>query len=923
VAIPGLLKTKLRRPGIPPQRVQRPQLVRRLNEGLESGRQITLVSAPAGFGKTICVCEWLDTLDDWPVAWLSLDPADDDPGRFFSYLIAALQTVDGSLGREIEGLLRAGQLPPLEILSTTLINDILDSSKRFLLVLDDFQVIQDAFILQVWEALVSNLPPQVHLVLLSREDPALPLSRLRANNQLSEIRVGDLRFSSRETERFLNQVMGLNLSDEQISLLEARTEGWIVGLQLAGLSMRGRVDAANFINELNGSHRYILSYLSEEVLSRQRAEIRLFLLQTSILGKLSGDLCDAVTGRSDSANVLERLLAANLFLIPLDDEQHWYRYHQLFGDLLRDLQSSLLADQTAELHRRASRWYARSGMVSEAIQHALDGGDYAMAVELFERHAMDMLVQWHVKTVNAWMRAIPENWVAQSLSANLTFAWMHLQRGDFDKAAPYLQCLQEMFATSQVGEDGQVSAPVPLSLQAKWLALQSMLLNAQGKAAESLELGHQALSITDQDDVSVLSMIYMGLAGAYQQLDDYAHALKAYQKIIQLGQRMENIVYEMLGVAGLVLMTIEHGQLHYGFEIASQGLERMRHSGSLPPVSTAVYGELGEVYYQWHQVEEANQNFLRSSQVSMLSGYSDAEIYHQVVRSRLAQMTGDLEAAVEEIEKAVDLMQIEAPSRVREEVIAQQVRVDLARNQLASAESALMRMGFSQQGKYAIPELEPGNKIDRPTGLLYSSALRILLYRAQTRGELQALAEKVDLADRMLDTILRRQHIQLALEMLLLRAQMHAALGNEQASRADLIHALELGEPEGFISVFLEEGPAVVEALEALLEEDRLGAIQAAHVRSILAHSSVFQPAKGMSVKQPVEAGIAMLVDPLTERELEVLGLIAEGLKYKEIGARLFISLNTVRSHVKAIYGKLGVDNRTKAIEAAHQLQIL
>lgn len=924
MVIPGLLKTKLHRPNAPPKRVPRPHLVRLLNEGLESGWQIMLVSAPAGFGKTVCVSEWLDTLENWPVAWLSLDPADDDPGRFFSYLIAALQRVDSRLGHEIEGLLRAGQLPPGEIISTTLINDILDLDKPFLLVLDDFQVIQDIFILRVWEELVSNLPQPLHLVLLSREDPSLPMARLRANNQLGEIRVGDLRFSSLEAGRFLKEVMDLSLSEAQIALLEARTEGWIVGLQLAGLSLRGRTDPTSFIAELGGSHRYILSYLSEEVLNQQSEEIRFFLLQTSILDKLNGELCDAVTGHTDSADLLERLLAANLFLIPLDDKQHWYRYHQLFGDLLRDLREDLLADQAAELHQRASRWYAQSGMVSEAIQHALDGGDYASAVQLFERHAMDMLVQWHVKTVDGWMKAIPENWVAQSLSANLTFAWMHLQRGAFDQAVPYLQRLQEMFAVSQAGEEAEQGAePVPPAQQAKWLALQSMLLNAQREPAQSLKLGCQALEIAARDDVSVLSMIYMGLADAYQQLDDYSQALEAYQKIIQLGRRVDNIVYEMLGVAGLVLMAMEHGQLHYGFEIASQGLERMQHSGSLPPVSTAVYGELGEVYYQWYQIEEANKYFLRASQVSTLSGYSDAEVYHQVVRSRLAQMEGNLEAAAWEIQKAVDLMQVQAPARVREEVIAQQVRVELARHQLASAEAALISGGFSQQGKFAIPELEPGKKIDRPVGLLYSSALCIMLYRAQTRGERDGLVHGIELVDRLVAMSLQRQLIPIALEMLLLRAQMHATLGDDQASRADILQAVELGEPEGFISVFLEEGSPVAEALANLLEENQLGEVQVAYVRSILAHSPLHQPAKGVGVIQPVGTGAALLVEPLTERELEVLSLMTEGLKYNEIAGRLFISLNTVRSHVKAIYGKLGVDNRTKAIEMAHQLQIL
>ncbi|MBN2500185.1 MAG: hypothetical protein JXB38_05410, partial [Anaerolineales bacterium] len=331
---PGLLATKLRRPPLPLKRVPRPQLTQRLDDGLEAGRGITLVSAPAGFGKTACISAWVDTLD-LPVTWLSLDAADDEPGRFFSYLIAALQQVHPGLGSEIEGVLRAGQLPPGEVISTALVNEILVLEGRFLLVLDDLQVIQDSFILQVLETLVVNLPEALHLVLLTREDPLLPLARLRASNQLTEIRAGDLRFSDQEAGQFLNAVMGLALSAADVAALEARTEGWIAGLQLAAIALGAalarqpnatQTTAAEFIADLSGSHRFILSYLTEEVLNQQPEDVRLFLLQTAILERLNGDLCNAVTGRTDDHALLETLFTDNLFLIPLDDAGHWYRY---------------------------------------------------------------------------------------------------------------------------------------------------------------------------------------------------------------------------------------------------------------------------------------------------------------------------------------------------------------------------------------------------------------------------------------------------------------------------------------------------------------------------------------------------------------------------------------------------------------------
>jgi len=917
--------------------VARPQLLSRLNFGLASGRQITLVSAPAGFGKTVCACEWVQKLD-LPVTWLSLDPADDDPGRFFSYLVAALQIVDENLGWEIEGVLRAGQLPPNEIITTTLINDIQARDTRFVLVLDDIQVIQDELILGVLEQLVMRLPDTLHLVFLTREDPDLPLARLRANNQLTEIRAGDLRFSNPEADHFLTEVMELSLSQADIDVLDTRTEGWIAGLHLAALALQAplavqsltkpqpgsatqsriatqapvsnqnRPNPSAFIANLRGSHRFILSYLSEEVLDQQPEEVQDFLLQTSILDRLNGDLCNAVTGRVDSHALLKRLYQANLFLIPLDDDGHWYRTHQLFTDLLRDLQETHHKDATAELHRRASDWFAQAGMLNETIQHALAAGDYSTAVQLIESHAMDMIMQWHLKTVDSWMQSIPVEWIAQSPQANLAFAWLHLMRPDYLQASPYLERLQVMSSDPEFGANDP-------PLLARWLALQSMLLNAQGKAAECLELCNQALALVSEGDEHVRNMIYLELAKAYEQFDDYDRAVDAYQVIIKQGQMAGNSVTELLGISGLALLALKHGQLHFAFEITSEGIQRLESAGALPPISTAVYGELGEIHYQWHQLEYAHYYFQRAIEVSTLSGYSDAELYYGVILSRLSQIEGDLEGAAQEIHKAVDLMKVQAPAAVREEVIAQQIRIDLAQGHLAAAEASLKSLGFSFKDQFTLPNLTPTQNI---------SALRILLYRAQVKGELAELKPGIELADKIVESMLQGGYNMVAIETLLLRAMMHAVSGNDQASKDDYVAALQLSEPEGMISIFVEEGPPVAEALANLLGADQLGSVQLDYVESILAaFTSAQPPGVGPTDQAPAVEPGDQLVEPLTEREQDVLRLMAEGLKYEEIGERLYISLNTVRYHVKAIYGKLNVNNRTKAIERAQQLGIL
>jgi LuxR family maltose regulon positive regulatory protein len=940
--MPGLLGTKLHCPSIPSKRVRRPRLIQRLNEGLEAGRQITLVSAPAGFGKSTCISEWVSALDRWPVTWLSLDPADDDPGRFFAYFIAALQKVGTNLGQEIKAVMHSGQLPPGEIISATLINDILEMEDQFLLVLDDFHVIQDRFILAVLETLLSNLPQPLHLVLLTREDPPLPLARLRANNQLTEIRAGDLRFTQDEAVRFLNEVMALSLSQADIATLENKTEGWIVGLQLAAiamqsqpspLSVRAGTNPSAFVATLSGSHRFILSYLTEQVLSQQPEQIRHFLLQTSILDKLNGDLCDAITGRSDSHALLEQLFNANMFLISLDDEHHWYRYHHLFADLLRDLQNTLQKDKTAELHQRASRWYAKASegehkaFVSEAIQHALAAQDYRMAVELLENHALEMIMQGYARTVNGWVRLIPTEWGSQSPRTNLAFAWMYLLLGAYPQAVTYLERLEGTFSGSKVSEGDRQS------LKAEWLVMQSLRMNMEGKMAESIAMADEALAIAPQGDSRLRSLAYFGVASAHQAMDDYDFVVDAYQKAIQHGRAAKNSVAEMLSISGLAGLAIEHGQLHLAFEIVAPVKERVEGSGSPPPISTVVFGILGEVYYQWVQAEQARHYILRAFQLSTLGGYKSGMINCRVLLSRLSLLEGDLPAAAREIQQAVDMLRVDTPDYVRQEALSQQARVHLARNRPAAAEMVLQGQGFSFRDRFSFPDLSYDWKISHSIGLLYNSSLRLLLYRARARRDLAGLRSGLEFANQVVHGALRGQYLPVALEALLLRAQMHAMLGDQPTSQADYIKALELAEPEGFIGVFVEQGPPVASALADLVKQDRLGTVQPDYVGRILAYSPTSR-SPGVVRRRPAPphlpagAGPAApiepepLVEPLTGRELEVLRLMAEGLKYKEIAARLFISLNTVRFHVKAIYGKLNVNNRMQAIEKASQLRI-
>jgi LuxR family maltose regulon positive regulatory protein len=519
--IPGLLATKFHLPTPPARRVLRPRLVQRLNEGLEAGRCLTLISAPAGFGKSMCAGEWAACLGRQPLAWLSLDAADNDPGRFFIYFIAALQKLDPGLGAEIAGVLKTGQLPPAELVSTSLINDLQAltcPAGRCLLFLDDFHVIQNSFILAVLEKLIANLPATLHLAILTREDPALPLARLRANNLLTEVRAADLRFTGAETQRFLNDLMGLSLAQADLAALEQRTEGWIVGLQLAGLSMRDRADPSAFIAGLSGSHRFILSYLTEEVLARQPLELQQFLLQTSLLERLNGAVCDAITGRTGSQALLEKSFAANLFLIPLDDDGQWYRYHHLFADLLQaNLRQTTSPGAIAALQRGAAAWFEQNGFTSEAFHHAQAAGDIDSLARLVEQNADAMMTRGELSTLIHWTEALPDEVIRRHPLILIARAWMLTLAGAVQQVEPLLQQVELQLSAGPETPDSR-------ELSGNIAAIRSFFAMLAGEYAAALALGQRADTLLPEHSIQARSLLPYTIGSAYRGQGEYEKA---------------------------------------------------------------------------------------------------------------------------------------------------------------------------------------------------------------------------------------------------------------------------------------------------------------------------------------------------------------------------------------------------------------
>lgn len=892
---PLLLAAKLRRPAVPRHAVPRPALIARLNDGLAASRPLTLIAAPAGYGKTTLAAEWAAQVDG-PVAWLALDEADDDPLRFFTCFLAALQTAAPTVGAELTPVLAAGQLPPPDALSATILNDLdaaLTSRPQgfgasLLCVLDDFHCIQDGTILAVLQRLLAHPPAGLHLALVTREDPALPLARLRARGQLTEVRAADLRFTPAEVAALLRDRMGLALADPDLGRLAERTEGWAAGLQLAGLSMQGRPDPAAFVETLSGSHRFILGYLTEEVLARQPADVQEFLLQTSILAQLSGDLCDAVTGRSDSASLLERLLAANLFLIPQDDEGRWYRYHRLFAELLQGQLRRGSPERMAELHRRASRWYAAHDLPAAAIDHALAAGDHSQVVALLEAHAWALLNRGYARKLEEWLGALPAEWRAHSARLSLDFGWMRLLRGALDQVEPLLvQAEAALVAGDPAGQAAR---------QAECLALRANWLQAGGRNVEAIAAADRALAVAAPDDPRVIGLASLALGGAYRQLPDFDRAVAALRGAIQASRAAGDRVTEMLATAHLTLMATQYGRLRLAASVATEAIQRVERAQAAPPVIGAVYGALGQVYIEWNDLQGAREQLQRAIRLSTLTGHNASAIYSLCHLARIQQAEGDLDAAGRTLDEAAALLAQGAPGWVRPELIARQASLALARGDTTAAETHLRASGVG-----------PDDPIGDRTDALHLAWLRLFLARGDPRAG--------GLAQRTIASAEASSRHSTLIQALLLAARPEASAARRDAA-AYLQHALALAEPEGYVRVFLDEGPALAALLQQVGPPPWL-----AHV--LLPPEEARGAATTPSPERRGGQGGEVLIEPLSERELEVLRLLAEGLTYAEIADRLVVSLNTARFHVKEIYGKLGVNRRAQAVARAQELGLM
>jgi LuxR family maltose regulon positive regulatory protein len=895
-----ILATKLHIPLPRSNLVSRPYLLERLNRGLDC--RLIFVSGPPGFGKTTLLSEWLRQKDGSgspretegnPIkaAWLSLDAGDNDPVRFLRYVIAALRTTAPQVGETILPLLQAPQPPRVQSILMGLVNELCTASDTLILVLDDYHTIDATVIHNAVTFLLDNLPPCLHLVIATRADPPLPLARWRSRGQLAEIRTDDLRFMPDESTTFLNQVMQLNLSAENIATLVSRTEGWIVGLQMAAVSLQGRTDTEAFIQAFSGSHHFVVDYLVEEVLSRQSEDVQTFLLQTSILERLTGPLCDALMNRPGSQAMLEKLEEANLFLSPLDDERCWYRYHHLFRDLLRKQLQQKHPDLVPELHRRVSLWFELHGLAESAIEHALLARDQQRAVHLVNDGAEEIFGRGEHTTLLHWIAVLPE---AEQKAHPLIGAFQAIVLSYAGKTREAEQLLREVDQALLNVDNHTVRDRCLLGRVATAHALVASL---RDDPQVIIDYAQQALAYLSSGDLGWRSSVLLAASHAYRIAGDLSAAVEALSEAIALGRSLDNPMLVLAAIPHLAEVYRMQGRLSQAAQICQTGLRHIeQHSLTHAPMSDALFIVWGYILYERGELELAAENIQRGVALSQSGHRIVNQVWACQCLIRLSISRDDWPAAEEWVRQAETLIQDYAlPFRAYPSMISFKVRILIKYDRLAEAGKVLL--GY---------HIQPGDRLSLSHFPLYLSLARLLL----AQGHLSA-AE--GMLDRLLEFAQSNGHWRCALTAHILRCLLYLTWHNVERALDALAAAMELAEPDGFIQDFLDEG----EPMKHLLHE----AVHR-HIRPAFAHKLLAafpqEPAA-----TPLAPSAGEWVEALSKRELEVLRLMATGLSNQEIAEQLVLAIGTVKAHVHNIYGKLGAQHRTQALARAKELNLL
>ncbi|MDO8915972.1 MAG: LuxR C-terminal-related transcriptional regulator [Coriobacteriia bacterium] len=893
-----ILDTKLY---VPPPRsnaVPRPRLIERLEEGLRS--RLILVCAPAGFGKTTVVSDWAAGLEpEVRLAWLSLDEGDSDPARFLAYLVAALRTVAPDVGQGVLRMLLTPQPPPTEAMLTALLNEIATLSQGVVLVLDDYHLVDSEGVDEALAFLLEHMPPQLHVVIATREDPRLPLARWRARGQLTELRAADLRFTPEEAAEFLNRVMDLDLAAEDIAALETRTEGWIAGLQLAALSIQGRSDAAGFIQDFTGSNRFVVDYLVEEVLQRQPERTRSFLLQTSVLDRLCGALCDCVTGQKRGKSMLERLERDNLFVVPLDDERQWYRYHHLFADVLQAHLLEELPDQLPLLHRRASEWYEDNGSRCDAIRHALAAKDFERAADLIEREGLMTEDTSQSATWLRWTRALPDETIRSRPVLSAWHACALLGIGELEAAEARVKDAERWLKPGRSGRTIVADEEQLRSLLATISVVRAYNALAVGDVPGTLEHARRVLELLPEGDhlrreqaTALMGMTYWAggdLEAADRVFVDFSARLLA----------AGNLATAISALSVLADVRPALGRLREAVDAFARMMQVAVDQGEpLPPDAADLYRGLAELELESGDLAAAAQHLLRSKELGEQGELPIWRYRWCIAQARLNEAQADPEGALSLLDEAQRLF-IRTPAPEARPISAQKARIWTAQGRVNEALEWARERGLSIDDDLSyLREFE------------HVTLARVLIARYESERVDDAAHDAAGLLERLLHAAEEGGRIGSAIEILALQALAHQAQGETSSALESLERALSLAEPEGYVRVFVSEGPPMAR----LLKEAVSRGVASEGAKRLLA---AFPPAG------PASAHPSEVKELLSDREAEVLQHIAAGLTNREIAERLYLSLFTVKAHARSIYDKLDAHSRTQAVARARELGIL
>lgn len=876
-----LLFTKLFIPKPRPELVPRTRLLKQLNDGIQ--RKLTLISAPAGFGKTTLISEWVEKYDH-PVAWLSLENEDSSLTRFLTYLVTAIQTILPDVGKDVLSDLQSPQPPLTESILTALLNQIAEPQDDFYLVLDDYHVIESKPVDETISFLIEHLPPHMHLIITTREDPNLPLARYRVRGQLSEIRVADLRFTNSETAHFFNEMMGLTLTEKDIAALERRTEGWIAGLQLAAISLQGEDDTSRFIESFTGSHHFVLDYLVEEVLQKQSEKIQSFLLQTSILDRLCGSLCDAVLGDPSVSGqeTLAYLECANLFITPLDNKRQWYRYHHLFADLLRqrlyekstkEVGSAL---DVTELHIRASQWYEENGLEIEAFEHAAAANDLERAERLMEGKGMPLQYRGAMVPVMNWLESLPADLMDSRPSLWVAYASTLTMIGkQVNKIEEIVQSAENALQTNEPDEKNR-------DLLGQVAAIRAMIAIPQNQVETIISQANRALQYLSPENLSVRTSTMWSLGYAYQLQGNRTEAAEAHQEALSISLKSGNTMISLAALTSLGQINFSDNKLNQAEEYYKKVLQL---AGDPPlPVACESHFGLAQIYYQWNDLETAQKHGDLSSQLAKKLENVDTPVKCELVFAQINLARKDINAALENLNTAERLIQSFHFSHLLPDVITIRMLILLNQGNISKAAELV--------NEHNLPLSQARVNLARGDA---TSALEILTSYRQEMEHKGWLDEQ--------------------LKVIILLALTQQSLGNEDQALKLLEEALNLAEPGGLICIFVNEGSPMVN----LLTKAAAQGMNPIYISKILA---AFNAQDNMDGKTS-QSILLPLNESLSERELEILQLIAQGLSNREISKRLFLALNTIKGYNQKIFGKLQVQRRTEAVAKARELNLL